>query len=74
MLEPANNIVKFSRKNKKGKVELTVPPEHKVDLLEHVMLFQMDGPDEFWACYEAVIERFKEVDCWVTYSSLSLVR
>ena len=60
MLESANNIVKFSRKNKKGKVELTVPPEHKVDLLEHIMLFQMDGPDEFWACYEAVIERFKE--------------
>jgi len=37
---------------------MLVPAEHKVDLLEHIMLFQMDGPDEFWACYEAVIERF----------------
>jgi len=38
---------------------MTLPDPHKVDLLEHIMLFQMDGPDDFWNCYEAVIERFK---------------
>ena len=60
MLEPANNIRKFTIKNSKSKVTLTVPAEHKVDLLEHIMLYQMDGPDDFWNCYEAVIQRFKE--------------
>ena len=71
MLESANNIVKFSRKNKKMKVELTQPAEHKVDLLEHIMLFQMDGPDEFWACYEAVIERFKAYDDWSLHLTIT---
>ena len=35
-------------------------PEYKLQLLEHVMLFQFDGPDDFYHAIDVLIERWSE--------------
>ena len=53
-----NKIVPFNRvisSTKKGKKCI---PDCKLDLLEHVMLFQFDGPDEFYHAIDLLIERW----------------
>ena len=42
------------------KKERDVIPEYKLQLLEHVMLFQFDGPDDFYHAIDVLIERWSE--------------
>ncbi len=37
-------------------------PEYKLQLLEHVMLFQFDGPDDFYHAIDVLIERWSDDD------------
>ena len=59
---PANNIRKLVIQ-RKGKEAGTQPiPDYKLDLMEHMMLCQFDGPDEFFAAIDQVIEKFAQMD------------
>ena len=42
------------------KTEHDVVPEYKLRLLEHVMLEQFDGPDDFYHAIDVLIERWSE--------------
>ena len=58
MHEQANNIVPFKRVLVTRKSKQI--PEAKLMLLEHVMLEQFDGPDEFYHAIDVLIERWSE--------------
>ena len=60
MQEPANNVVPFKRVLVTRKKESKHVPEYKLQLLEHVMLFQFDGPDDFYHAIDVLIERWSE--------------
>ena len=60
MQEQANNIVPFKRVLVTRKNECKVIPEYKLALLEHIMLEQFDGPDEFYPAIDQVIARWAE--------------
>jgi hypothetical protein len=62
-MQASNNIRKIVvNKNSRKKVDMMVVAPNKIDLLEHIMLYQFDGPDEFYAAHDAVIERFRAYD------------
>ena len=60
MQEPANNVVPFKRVLVTRKKERDVIPEYKLRLLEHVMLEQFDGADDFYHAIDVLIERWSE--------------
>ena len=60
MHEQANNIVPFKRVLVTRKVVRDDIPEAKLMLLEHVMLEQFNGPDEFYHAIDVLIERWSE--------------
>ena len=60
MQEPANNVVPFKRVLVTRKKERDDIPEAKLMLLEHVMLEQFNGPDEFYHAIDVLIERWGE--------------
>ena len=60
MQEQANNIRPFKRVLVTRKKEMNVVPEYKLRLLEHVMLEQFDGPDDFYHAIDVLIERWSE--------------
>ena len=60
MQEQANNIRPFKRVLVTRKKERDVIPEYKLRLLEHVMLEQFDGADDFYHAIDVLIERWSE--------------
>ena len=58
MQEQANNIRPFKRVLVTRKKECKDIPEYKLALLEHIMLEQFDGPDEFYHAIDLLIERW----------------
>ena len=60
MHDQANNIRTFKRVLVTRKKEHDVIPEPKLMLLEHVMLEQFNGPDEFYHAIDVLIERWSE--------------
>jgi hypothetical protein len=60
MHEQANNIRPFKRVLVTRKKDLDVIPEYKLRLLEHIMLEQFNGPDEFYHAIDVLIEQWSE--------------
>jgi hypothetical protein len=60
MHEPANNIRPFKRVLVTRKKECKDIPEYKLRLLEHIMLEQFNGPDEFYHAIDVLIEEWSE--------------
>ena len=60
MQEQANNIRPFKRVLVTRKVVPDVVPEYKLRLLEHVMLEQFNGPDEFYHAIDVLIAEWEE--------------
>ena len=58
MHEQANNIRPFKRVLVTRKKECKDIPEYKLALLEHIMLEQFNGPDEFYPAIDLIIERW----------------
>jgi hypothetical protein len=61
-MQAHNNIVPFQRQVIMKKSKCKDVPEYKLQLLEHVMLFQFDGPDDFYHAIDVLIERWSDDD------------